>query len=167
MNCAISNPGGNMYVFRDGRRSVGGAELTLGLKGALLRWRAATGQDSEDCLLAALIAAGELECALLDSSEAGRSLPDDFCGISPRRSPTLWPRPSSPGAKIHSRQFCRRRSSCASKAATRSPYRRDLPTTRCTRARWQCSSGNWGSARASKDGSACWESAASEPLWLR
>ena len=30
-----------MYVFRDGRRTVGGAELILGLKGALLRWRSA------------------------------------------------------------------------------------------------------------------------------
>ena len=82
MNCAISSPGWNMYVFRDGRRSVGGAELTLGLKGALLRWRVATGQDSEDCLVAALIAAGELECALLDSCEGRRPGSNDSCGIA-------------------------------------------------------------------------------------
>ena len=55
-----------MYVFRDGRRTAGGAELISRLSGALCRWRSAPEQDFEDCLLAALIAAGELECALLD-----------------------------------------------------------------------------------------------------
>jgi hypothetical protein len=60
----------NMYVFRDGRRSVGGVELVLRLSGALARWSSAPEWSCEDCLLTALIAAGELECALLDSSAA-------------------------------------------------------------------------------------------------
>jgi hypothetical protein len=66
----------NMYVFRDGKRMVGGGELILRLRGALSRWRGASERDSEDCLLAALIAAGELECALLDA----RGDVSDFAG---------------------------------------------------------------------------------------
>jgi hypothetical protein len=79
----MNNPGWNMYVFRDGRHTVGGAELIARLTGALCRWRSAPEQDSEDCLLSALIAAGELECALLDASCCGNdSLPDVSCGIA-------------------------------------------------------------------------------------
>ncbi|MGC2211208.1 MAG: hypothetical protein WA532_13960 [Candidatus Korobacteraceae bacterium] len=82
MSCAISNPGWNMYVFRDGRRTVSGTELVTCLRAALLRWRSATPEDCEDRLLAALIAAGELECALLDGSEGNASLPDISCEIA-------------------------------------------------------------------------------------
>ena len=82
MNCAISNPGWNMYVFRDGRRTVSGTELVTGLRAALLRWRSAPPQDCEDCLLGTLIAAGELECALLDGSERNAFLPDISCDIA-------------------------------------------------------------------------------------
>ena len=71
-----------MCVFRDGRRAVSGAELVARLRAALLRWRSAPPQDREDLLLAALIAAGELECALLDGSEANASLPDISCDIA-------------------------------------------------------------------------------------
>jgi hypothetical protein len=63
----MNDPGWNMYVFRDGRRTVSGAELVASLSGALCRWRNAQENASEDCVLAALIAAGELECALLDA----------------------------------------------------------------------------------------------------
>lgn len=58
----------NMYVFRDGRRTVSGTELISSLLGALSRWRSAPKHARQDRLLAALIAAGELECALLDSA---------------------------------------------------------------------------------------------------
>ena len=75
----MNDPAWNMYVFRDGRCTVSGAELISRLKDALLRVCNASAQDSEDCLLAALIAAGELECALLDSSEAGGSCPEVSC----------------------------------------------------------------------------------------
>jgi len=53
-----------MYVFRDGRKNVRGSEL----KNQLARWLESLGRDSqEDTSLGALIAAGELECALADA----------------------------------------------------------------------------------------------------
>jgi hypothetical protein len=60
-----------MYVFRDGRRSVSGAELIASLSTALCRWRMAPAGRSEDLALMALVAAGELECALLDHERDG------------------------------------------------------------------------------------------------
>lgn len=63
----MSNSGWNMYVFRDGRRMVSGAELLASLSGALCRWGMAPRGRTEDLALLALIAAGELECALLDA----------------------------------------------------------------------------------------------------
>jgi hypothetical protein len=78
----MNNPGWNMYVFREGRRTASGAELISRLRGALRRWRGAPAQDSEDSLLAALIAAGELECALLDGDGGDAALPDLSCGIA-------------------------------------------------------------------------------------
>ena len=56
-----------MYVFRDGRRTVSGAELLSSLTSALCRWQFAPQSSKEDLALMALIAAGELECALLDT----------------------------------------------------------------------------------------------------
>ena len=66
---AMNNSGWNAYVFRDGRQTVSGAELLSSLAGALKRWWGAPEQNAEDCALASLIAAGELECALLDDAE--------------------------------------------------------------------------------------------------
>jgi hypothetical protein len=77
----MNNPGWNMYVFRDGKRTVDGAELTSRLTHARGRWRGAPQQDCEDSLLAALIAAGDLECALLDASR-GDCPPDASCGVA-------------------------------------------------------------------------------------
>jgi hypothetical protein len=64
----MNNSGWDMYVFRDGRRAVTGSELISSLIGALSRCPSASGRTFEDCALAALIAAGELECALLDDT---------------------------------------------------------------------------------------------------
>ena len=57
-----------MYVFRDGRKRVSGAALISALSATLIRWRYSPEPDSEDAALSALVAAGELECALLDES---------------------------------------------------------------------------------------------------
>ncbi len=77
----MNNSGWNMYVFRDGRRTVSGAELLSSLNDALHRWQSAPEHAAEDRVLAALIAAGELECALLDS--AGPNAPDSHsCDIA-------------------------------------------------------------------------------------
>jgi hypothetical protein len=67
----MNNPGWNMYVFRDGKRSVCGATLISTLAAALERWQRTPEDDGEDAALAALVAAGELECALLDSASCG------------------------------------------------------------------------------------------------
>jgi len=63
-----------MYVFRDGRRTVTGSELVSSLTGAVGRWRFAQEHEAEDLGLAALIAAGELECALLDDANNSAEL---------------------------------------------------------------------------------------------
>jgi hypothetical protein len=60
----MSDSGWNMYVFRDGRKSVLGSELIDRLRHWLERM---SGMANEDAVLGALIAAGELECALADS----------------------------------------------------------------------------------------------------
>ncbi len=59
----MSDSGWNMYVFRDGRRNVRGTRLISELQ----RWlqQIETGPNDDLCL-GALIAAGELECALAD-----------------------------------------------------------------------------------------------------
>ncbi len=62
----MSGSGWNMYVFRDGRRMVNGSELISSVASAVNCWREGREQNSDDLGLAALIAAGELECALLD-----------------------------------------------------------------------------------------------------
>lgn len=72
----MSNSGWNMYVFRDGRRLVSGAELLVSLTGALCRWGMAGQRNAEDLALLALIAAGELECALLDAAPEENSASD-------------------------------------------------------------------------------------------
>jgi hypothetical protein len=64
----MNNSGWNMYVFRDGKRTVNGSELISGLVNALRRWLCSSEHESEDCALGALIAAGELECALSDGA---------------------------------------------------------------------------------------------------
>jgi hypothetical protein len=73
----MSNSAWNMYVFRDGKRTVSGPELVSALHDALCRWQGAPERAVEDHALAALIAAGELECALLDA--AGD---EDSCNIA-------------------------------------------------------------------------------------
>jgi len=77
----MSNSAWNMYVFRDGKRTVSGDELISSLNGALRRWRSAPEHDAEDCVLAALIAAGELECALLDGT-ADDATHSESCSIA-------------------------------------------------------------------------------------
>jgi len=62
----MNSSGWDMYVFRDGKRTVSGAELVSSLLSALGRWLIAPEQEKEDRALEALIAAGELECAMLD-----------------------------------------------------------------------------------------------------
>ena len=69
----MSNSGWNMYVFRDGRRMVSGTELLASLSGALCRWGMAPRGRTEDLALLALVAAGELECALLDAPGCGEA----------------------------------------------------------------------------------------------
>ena len=80
----MNNSGWNAYVFRDGRHTVSGPALIASLSGALRRWRSvpgAPGQSAEDCALAALIAAGELECALLDGAGSDAYRPES-CNIA-------------------------------------------------------------------------------------
>ena len=84
----MNNSGWNAYVFRDGRHTVSGPELISSLAGALRRWRSAPEHSAEDCALASLIAAGELECALLDdaSSDAFHA---DSCNIAAKITDAL------------------------------------------------------------------------------
>lgn len=66
----MNNSGWDMYVFRDGRHAVSGTKLISSLTGALCQWQSAPENISKkDYALDALIAAGELECALLDESD--------------------------------------------------------------------------------------------------
>lgn len=65
-----------MYVFRDGRRTVGGAELISSVDTPLRHWQNSLEHKSEDCALQSLIATGELECALLDAASASESSRD-------------------------------------------------------------------------------------------
>jgi hypothetical protein len=62
----MANSGWNMYVFRDGRRLVAGQRL-VSEAGAALRALAQESCPTQDHILDALIAAGELECALADA----------------------------------------------------------------------------------------------------
>lgn len=59
----MDNSGWNMYVFRNGRRAVRGKQLVAAAIDAL---RALRPNDS-DSIISALVAAGELECALEDA----------------------------------------------------------------------------------------------------
>ena len=70
----VNGAGWEMYVFRDGRRTVSGTELLAALRRKLLRWQSGSPAEREDCALAAQIAAGELECALLDAPANASSL---------------------------------------------------------------------------------------------
>jgi hypothetical protein len=60
----MDNSGWNMYVFRDGRKIVAGESVRRTLLDAL---RAFLENPTEDTRVTALIAAGELECALADA----------------------------------------------------------------------------------------------------
>jgi len=70
----MSGSGWDMYVFRDGRRTVTGSELVSTLADAVSRWSEAQEHEATDSGLAALIAAGELECALLDDANSATEL---------------------------------------------------------------------------------------------
>ena len=72
----MNDTGWSAYVFRDGKHTVSGPGLVSSLSGALRRWRNAPERRQEDCAVAALIAAGELECALLDDAAGCASDPD-------------------------------------------------------------------------------------------
>lgn len=76
----MNHSGWNMYVFRNGRQAVSGPVLVQSLTSALDRWQRAPEHDSEDAVLAALVAAGELECALLDDADDT----GDSCQIAAR-----------------------------------------------------------------------------------
>jgi hypothetical protein len=60
----MDNSGWNMYVFRDGRKTISGESVRDRLLQAISRYEA---NSTEDTCVAALIAAGELECALADA----------------------------------------------------------------------------------------------------
>ena len=75
----MNNSAWNMYVFRDGRRTVSGTQLISSLHSALSQWSGASQHASEDRVLAALIAAGELECALLDGAGVAQA---DSCNLA-------------------------------------------------------------------------------------
>lgn len=60
----MDNSGWNMYVFRGGRKTVAGESVRARVVDALRRYEESR---SDDACLAALIAAGELECALSDA----------------------------------------------------------------------------------------------------
>jgi hypothetical protein len=62
----MTKTGLDMYVFRDGRKSFTGRELLDRLAKAFSRLRS---KADRDCELRALIAAGELECALRDAAD--------------------------------------------------------------------------------------------------
>ncbi len=62
----MENSGWNMYVFRDGRRNVPGQRLVSELRDSLAALEPSRCL-SQDGLLDALVAAGELECALTDA----------------------------------------------------------------------------------------------------
>ncbi len=78
----------NMYVFRNGRHAVSGAELVSSLADALSRWLRAPEHARQDCVVAALIAAGELECALLDAACVNATHADS-CDIASEITQTL------------------------------------------------------------------------------
>jgi hypothetical protein len=65
----------NMFVFRDGRRTVPGATLARALRDALVALGRFQNADRENALTNALLLAGELECALTDegSFEAAKA----------------------------------------------------------------------------------------------
>jgi hypothetical protein len=75
----MNNSGWNMYVFRDGRRTVSGSELLSSLTAALGCWRNAPEDNAGDCALQSLIAAGGLECALADSAKGSSN--QDSCNV--------------------------------------------------------------------------------------
>jgi hypothetical protein len=60
----MENSGWNMYVFRDGRKTVPGETVRKTLVDALQEFRV---RPTEDACVAALIASGELECTLIDA----------------------------------------------------------------------------------------------------
>lgn len=62
----MDQSGFDMYVFRDSRKLLPGASLVARLRSAMT---AAAARRDEDSALGALIAAGELECALADAAE--------------------------------------------------------------------------------------------------
>lgn len=61
----------NMFVFRDGRKTVPGATLARDLATAIRDAYARDGGGGENPLIEALLRAGEFECALSDSGGAG------------------------------------------------------------------------------------------------
>jgi hypothetical protein len=67
----MEKTGFDMYVFRDGRKQFGGRELLDELARALEGLRREPLE--RDCELKALIAAGELECALRDAADQDES----------------------------------------------------------------------------------------------
>src|SRR5512143_2572788 len=67
----MDNSGWNMYVFRDGRKTASGESVRGRLLQSIVRY--ADGPTDNTCL-AALIAAGELECALADVNSGDAAL---------------------------------------------------------------------------------------------
>src|SRR5215831_17322381 len=61
----MSARGLNLLVFRDGRRRVSGAQLKLAL---MTQLESLSGASTSDARIGALLRAGELECAVADST---------------------------------------------------------------------------------------------------
>lgn len=100
MELVLSASGWNMYVFRDGKRAISGVELLDELQRSLRCWQECSPDIAEDNALAALVAAGELECALLDdaasaptsrefAAELTESIAAAFVSREPRPSPLI------------------------------------------------------------------------------
>jgi hypothetical protein len=69
----MANSGWNMYVFREGRKTLPAETLRNRLLNSISRY---SETPSEDACIAALIAAGELECALADANSVTPDSPD-------------------------------------------------------------------------------------------
>src|ERR1051326_8007187 len=82
----------DLLVFREGRRYVSGEDLKRRLRDQV----AALGQKfSQDAVLRALLAAGELECGVADagsSSEASQNVTDHLAEALVGLKPPLQPR---------------------------------------------------------------------------
>ena len=89
----MDNSGWNMYVFRDGCRVLPGQRLT----DAIISTLTALNFSDEESALAALVAAGELECALKDSEHPQAGLAEQITdGVAEGLVRQTWADPGIP-----------------------------------------------------------------------